>query len=91
MVEGWPDFTPRLVMIIAWLAVVNTAVAFTLWNWSLRHLAAVESAAINNTMLIQIAALAWIFLGEAPSLVGVIGIAIVSIGAFLTTAAGTRP
>lgn len=87
LVEGMPDLTTRLVVIIGWLAIANTAFAFTLWNWSLRHLAAVESAAINNTMLIQIAALAWIFLGEGPGIAGIAGILIVSLGAFLTTSA----
>ena len=89
-VEGIPSLTARAVAIIAWLAVVNTAVAFTLWNRSLRHLAAVESSAINNTMLIQIAVLAWIFLGESPGLIGVVGIGVVSLGAFLTTFSGRR-
>ena len=76
----------RLAAIIAWLAIVNTALAFTLWNSSLRRLAAVESATINNTMLIQIAVLAWVFLGETPGTAGAAGIVIVSLGAFLTTA-----
>ncbi len=89
-IEGWPTLTGRLVAIIAWLAVVNTALAFTLWNRSLRKLAAVESSAINNTMLIQIAALAWVFLGEAPGVVGVAGVLIVSAGAFLTTVSSGR-
>lgn len=87
LVEGMPELTTRLVVIISWLAIANTAVAFTLWNWSLRHLAAVESAAINNTMLIQIGALAWVFLGEGPGVAGIAGILIVSVGAFLTTSA----
>jgi drug/metabolite transporter (DMT)-like permease len=89
-IEGPPELTTRLLLIIGWLAVVNTAVAFTLWNRSLRRLAAVESAAINNTMLIQIAALAWIFLGEGPGAAGVAGILVVSLGAFLTTLNGDR-
>lgn len=90
LIEGWPQLTSRLVLIICWLAVVNTALAFTLWNRSLRDLAAVESSAINNTMLIQIAALAWLFLGESPGLLGVVGILVVSAGAFLTTYRGVR-
>ena len=49
---------------VAWLAVVNTALAFTLWNHTLRRLTAIESSLINNTMLVQIAILAWLFLGE---------------------------
>ncbi|MGC8165164.1 EamA family transporter, partial [Salmonella enterica] len=48
----------------AWLAVVNTAFAFTLWNLTLRTLSAMESSLINNAMLIQIPILAWLFLGE---------------------------
>lgn len=82
-IEGAPSLSPRAIAVVAWLAIVNTAVAFTMWNASLRRLAAVESAAINNTMLVQIAVLAWVFLGEAPGLLGGLGIAIVSIGALL--------
>lgn len=81
-VEGWPRLTAVSVAIIGWLAVVNTAVAFTLWNASLRRLTAVESSAINNTMLIQIAMLAWIFLGEAPGVAGLVGIFTVAAGVF---------
>lgn len=81
--EGLPQVTWTALLVVGWLAVVNTAWAFTLWNASLRRLAAVESAAINNTMLIQIAVLAWLFLGENPGIGGAIGIAIVSAGAFL--------
>ena len=47
------------------------------------HGTAVESAAINNTMLVQIAVLAWIFLGEPRGPLGWLGIAVVSIGALL--------
>lgn len=82
-VEGLPDLGVKSALIIGWLAFVNTAIAFTLWNTAQRRLAAVESSAINNTMLIQIAALAWVFLGERPGALGVIGIVIVSGGAFL--------
>lgn len=64
--EGWA--------IIGWLAIVNTAFAFTLWNVTLQTLSATESSIINNTMLIQIALLAWVFLGEALTLQEVIGL-----------------
>lgn len=84
--DGIPDMTGRAALLIIWLAVINTALAFTLWNASLRHLAAVESAGINNTMLVQIALLAWVFLDEAPGIAGVVGIVAVSIGVFFTQA-----
>ena len=82
--EGWPTVTGRAWLIIGWLAVVNTALAFTLWNISLRQLSAVESAGINNTMLLQIALLAWWLLGESPGPAGFVGIVLVSVGVLLT-------
>jgi drug/metabolite transporter (DMT)-like permease len=62
--EGWPRLDLAGVLIIGWLALVNTAFAFTLWNHTLRTLTAVESSVVNNTMTIQIAVLAIVFLGE---------------------------
>lgn len=72
---GWQQWA-----IIAWLAVVNTAVAFTLWNHTLRTLTAVESSVINNTMLPQIAVLAWVFLGEALTARQIVGLVLVGVG-----------
>lgn len=42
-------------LIIGRLAIVNTAFAFTLWNYTLRTLTAVESSIIHGAMLPQIA------------------------------------
>jgi drug/metabolite transporter (DMT)-like permease len=67
-------------LIIGWLAVVNTAVAFTLWNNTLKTLTAVESSIINSTMLPQIAILAWLFLGEPLNSRQILGIVLVGIG-----------
>lgn len=88
--EGMPGVSGRAWAFIGWLAVVNTAFAFTLWNHTQRHLTATESATINNTMLIQIAALAWIFLAEAPSLIQVIGIIAVTVGITIGQRVGRR-
>jgi drug/metabolite transporter (DMT)-like permease len=83
-IEGWPAVSARAWVIIIWLALVNTAWAFTLWNLSLRKLSALESAAINNTMLIQIAILAWVFLDESLGAGELVGIVLVSIGIVMT-------
>jgi len=66
--------------IIGWLAVVNTAFAFTVWNHTLRTLSAIESSVINSLMMPQIAVLAYFFLGETLSLKEVIGLLLVGIG-----------
>jgi drug/metabolite transporter (DMT)-like permease len=64
VVEPLPRLSPTNWLVVGWLAVVNGAFAFALWNHTLRTLQAVESSLINNTMLYQIAVLAWIFLDE---------------------------
>lgn len=79
-VDGLPSLSARSWLTIGWLAVVNTALAFTLWNLSLRTLTATESSVINNTMLIQIAVLAWVFLGESLGVRQIIGLALATAG-----------
>jgi drug/metabolite transporter (DMT)-like permease len=75
-------------LIIGWLAIVNSAIAFTLWNLTLRRLSAAESSVINNTMLIQIAILGWIFLGEALSSKEVVGLVFALLGVLLVQLRG---
>lgn len=70
-------------LIIGWLAVVNTAVAFTLWNNTLKTLTAVESSILNGTMLPQIALLAWLFLDEPLNARQILGILLVGIGTLI--------
>jgi drug/metabolite transporter (DMT)-like permease len=82
-IQGWPQLTSVHWAIILWLAVVNTALAFTLWNHSLRILSAMESSIINNTMLFQIALLAWLFLGEPLSWRHVVGMILAALGTLL--------
>ena len=82
-IEGLPSISGRAWLIIVWLAVANTAWAFTLWNRSLQQLSATESAAINNTMLIQIGLLAWLFLDETPGPLDIVGMVAVSVGVYL--------
>ena len=86
IVEPLPDFNLKSWMIILWLAVVNTAFAFTLWNHTLRTLSAMESSVINNTMLIQITILAWLFLGETLTWVEIIGLVLAALGALMVQA-----
>lgn len=78
--QGLPPLSLTNVLIIVWLAVVNTAFAFTLWNHTLRTLTAIESSIINNMLLPQIAILAWIFLGETFPLEKGIGMAVATAG-----------
>ncbi|NED98105.1 EamA family transporter [Phytoactinopolyspora alkaliphila] len=81
--QGMPVLSPSSWAIVGWLAVVNTAFAFTLWNLTLRTLSATESSVINNTMLIQIAVLAWVFLDESLSPTEVTGLVLAAFGVLL--------
>ncbi|MGD8306415.1 MAG: EamA family transporter, partial [Ignavibacteria bacterium] len=78
-----PSISFENILYLMWLAVINTALAFTIWNYTLRTLTAMESSIINGTMLIQIAILAWIFLGEDISIMEITGMTIAVVGASL--------
>lgn len=83
----WLQGLPRMDLlswgIIGWLAIVNSAFAFTLWNATQRTLTATESSIINNTMLIQIAVLAWVFLDERLTRQEIGGLALAALGILL--------
>ncbi len=81
--QGW--------LIIAWLAIVNTAFAFTLWNHTLRTLSAVESSIINSLMMPQIAILAYIFLGEALHGKEIAGLVLVGLGVLIVQLKRVKP
>ncbi|MBN1786727.1 MAG: EamA family transporter [Candidatus Methanofastidiosa archaeon] len=81
--QGTPDISGHGVIVIAWLALVNTAAAFFLWNRALRNLKAYEQSILQNSMLIQISILAIIFLGEGISAQKAFGIATMFLGVLL--------
>ena len=83
LIQGFPHLDLAHWAIIGWLAVVNTALAFTLWNHTLRALSATESSIINSTMLVQIAVLAWLFLGERLTWQEIIGMTLAGIGVLI--------
>jgi len=68
---------------IMWLGIVNTALAFTLWVHSLEELIAFEAAILQNTMLVQIALLSMLFLGETLHFNKLIGMVLVLSGVLL--------
>lgn len=90
-VEGVPRLHLSGWVIITWLAVVNTALAFTIWNHTLRSLTAIESTLINNTMLVQIAILAWLFLGEPLGAREAVGLVLAVAGVLVVQLAGKLP
>lgn len=90
MVQGLPQFSLANWAVIGWLALVNTAFAFTLWNHTQRTLSALETGLINNAMLIQIPLLAWLFLGETVSLQQGLGLVLAGLGIVVVQVKGKR-
>lgn len=76
-VETFPTLDGLNVLTLLWLGVVNTALAFTLWNHALEKITATSASLINSTMLVQIALLSWMFLSEALNLRQIIAVLIV--------------
>lgn len=81
--EGVPIINLQSWGIILWLALVNTAFAFTLWNHTLRTLTAMESSIINGTMMVWIPIFAIIFLGETITGKEITGLVIASAGTLI--------
>jgi len=81
--QGMPPLSSQSLWIIVILAVINTAVCFTIWNYTQQILLATETAIMNNTMLVYVSILAWIFLGEKQSPLGIIGLILALAGAML--------
>jgi drug/metabolite transporter (DMT)-like permease len=79
-VQGYGNIDLQSWLLIIWLAIVNTAFAFTLWNHTLRTLSAVESSIINSLMMPQIAVLAFLFLGETLRIREILGLVLVGLG-----------
>lgn len=81
--QGLPPLSAQSIWIIVILAVINTAVCFTLWNYTQQTLLATETTILNNTMLVYVSILAWIFLGEKQTPLGIVGLILALAGAML--------
>ena len=88
-VEGVPSFSFRAWALIAWLAVVNTALTYTLWTHTQRTLRAVEASVLGDLTVILIAVLGWLVLDEALGPVQVAGLLLAVAGVLLVQLAPT--
>jgi drug/metabolite transporter (DMT)-like permease len=64
IVEGMPDFSGRSIFVVLWLALVNTALGYWVYNRALRKLTALKMNMIMNLAPFFTALLSWIILGE---------------------------
>jgi len=87
--EGIPRLSVTGWLICGWLAIVNTAFAFTIWNHTMRRLTAIQSSVLNTAMLVQIAILASVFLGETLDVRQILGLGLALCGVLLVQLAPT--
>jgi len=76
----YAPLTSAGVATIVWLATVNTALAFFLWNWVLKSIPAYELSVLQDLMLVEIALLSVVFLQETLTFVMVGGMGLVLVG-----------
>jgi len=91
LAEQLPTMTAQGWIITLWLSLVNTALAFLLWNHALERVEAFKLSILQNTMLIQIAILAWVFLGEELTLMKLTAMSMVFIGVILVQVTRKKP
>jgi drug/metabolite transporter (DMT)-like permease len=82
-VEGVPQFNERSILVVLWLAVVNTSLGYLLYNHSLRELTALEMNMIMNLTPFFTALLSWFFLGEKLGIIQILGMVIMIVGVIL--------
>ncbi len=80
IVEGIPQFTPKSIVIVLFLAVVNTSLGYLLYNHSLRELTALEMNTILNLSPLFTAILSWVLLGETLGTIQILGMVVVIVG-----------
>lgn len=80
LAEGSPRITGTALIVVIWLAVVNTALAYLLYNHSLQILTAFEVNIMMNLTPLATAGLAWLLLGERLEKVQIVGMVVVIAG-----------
>lgn len=80
IVEGIPQFSGKSILIVLWLAVVNTTLGYLLYNHSLRELTAMEMNMILNLSPLFTAILSWVLLGETLGTIQILGMLVVIVG-----------
>jgi drug/metabolite transporter (DMT)-like permease len=79
-IEGLPRLSITGLGIVLWLALINTALVFWLYNHALRQLIAFEMSVVVNLTPLVTAVWAWLLLKEKLSSLQVLGMITVIIG-----------
>ncbi|MCJ7433607.1 MAG: DMT family transporter [Anaerolineales bacterium] len=89
-IEGFPTLNLTAWSIVIWLATVNTAFAYILYNHALQVLSALEMNIMLNLSPLGTALFAWLLLDERLNIIQIMGMATVIIGVILVQQTGRR-
>jgi drug/metabolite transporter (DMT)-like permease len=78
--EGWPTLSLESIGVIVWLGILDTAIAYALYNHALRRLTATEISAVISLTPLGTALIGWLCLDQQLDLVQVIGLLCAVIG-----------
>lgn len=82
-VEGIPIVRVASLILVLWLALVNTALAYFLYNHALKRLTALEINIVLNLTPLNTALFAWWWLGEQLSGLQFMGMGVMIMGVFV--------
>lgn len=88
--EGLPSFSPYAWSIVLFMAAVNSALAYMLYNHALKALSALELSTIINLAPVATALIAWPLLGELLDTIQIAGMLVAIAGVTLVVRGG-RP
>lgn len=80
VVEDFPTLDADAIVLLLVLGIVNTAFAFTIWHSAMKVLNALHAGVIASAQIVEVAVLAWWFLGESLSSARIIGSIVVVAG-----------
>ncbi len=80
IVEDFPALDGSALSLLLVLGVVNTAFAFTIWHQAMRTLNALHAGVIASAQIVEVAVMAWWFLGESLTAGRVVGSVLVLAG-----------
>ncbi len=84
MSQLWPvSFSQRALAATVFLGVICNALAFSVWNWILKHTDAGTMAVTLNAQPLGGVAIGWLWLGETLSTSGLIGAAMILSGIWM--------